>query len=437
MDPREDRTPSSTAAPDNSSYLFPPSSSPSRQSRCLSPFTPRTLVSGARRPDRAQSEDTVGTLQPHAWSRQEVHGTRIGLTRTPEISGNLSQRTSGLIPGQHVVSSTSTPGFANIRSIHSRSDETARFSQPTETYPTALQGRVVSPSRQSNTSASVPSGFAHLIHPQQGLAPPEPAQNSRLRLFVRQQPIAARACVAGDKGRRCIDPTPILQLLITDFSPSSQGDLDVLIHNTYVVGCHLFSISRTYSDGKEDRVECSIILDACLRGGKRSSRSSLQAGDVSQVPQKREVKILAGYHFVSPFYVDADPEPASAPPHPQSAPRSQQQQQQRDKTRTSANPSTFFIFPDICVRTAGLYRLQFTLIETTVGAPSILHETWSEPFRVYVAKDFPGMRPTPYLARQLKLLGAGGIKIRGESRRRGGGRTGRGGQEDADEDEDG
>ena len=42
-----------------------------------------------------------------------------------------------------------------------------------------------------------------------------------------------------------------------------------------------------------------------------------------------------------------------------------------------------------------------------------LDEVWSNRFRVYAAKDFPGMTPTPFLAEQLKLLGASGIRSRG------------------------
>jgi hypothetical protein len=48
-----------------------------------------------------------------------------------------------------------------------------------------------------------------------------------------------------------------------------------------------------------------------------------------------------------------------------------------------------------------------------VGSSSLyVDDVWSDPFRVYLAKDFPGMLPTPFLAQQLKMLGARGIRSR-------------------------
>lgn len=127
---------------------------------------------------------------------------------------------------------------------------------------------------------------------------------------------------------------------------------------------------------------------------------------------------------MSPFFVDADPEPHRAPVHPRSSPVVDGKGKSKLHTPVTPLsptkiPSTFFIFADLSVRTSGIYRLRFRLVDVGQAAESrpgtstpILDEVWSQPFQVYAAKDFPGMRETPYLTEQLKGLGAVGIKTR-------------------------
>lgn len=128
---------------------------------------------------------------------------------------------------------------------------------------------------------------------------------------------------------------------------------------------------------------------------------------------------------MSPFFVDADPEPQRAPIHPCSSTvvegkgKSKQHSPISPLSPPTKIPSTFFIFSDLSVRTSGIYRLRFRLVDVGKVAElrpgtstPILDEVWSQPFQVYAAKDFPGMRETPYLTEQLKELGAGGIKTR-------------------------
>lgn len=49
----------------------------------------------------------------------------------------------------------------------------------------------------------------------------------------------------------------------------------------------------------------------------------------------------------------------------------------------------------------------------------ILAETWSDPFRVYPAKDFPGMSDSSVLAEGLKEAGFVELKTRGKGRGKG------------------
>ena len=65
-------------------------------------------------------------------------------------------------------------------------------------------------------------------------------------------------------------------------------------------------------------------------------------------------------------------------------------------------PAFFFVFPDLFVAVEGTYRLKFTLLrlsdnvdlcENECDTPEVY--AFSEPFRVYATKDYPGMRGKP------------------------------------------
>nr|KMM64056.1 hypothetical protein CPAG_00408 [Coccidioides posadasii RMSCC 3488] len=247
------------------------------------------------------------------------------------------------------------------------------------------------PSRPASYAAMppVPSGFSHLLNP----SPNPPFTLSRLRLFVRQQPAAARTCAAGDKSRRSVDPSPILQLLMTDFDSQSEEDIKMLKHSQHVVACHLFAVCENVSGAVGGRVADEVSHQPTPNGQKEEE-------------EEDSIRNVYGKTYVSPFFVEADPEPSKAPSHPGSV----------CKGTPSPIPSTFFVFADLRIPTAGVYRLRFRLINvgepTVTGKIPILHEVWSDSFRAFASKDFPGMRPTPYLSEKLKALGADGAKSR-------------------------
>ena len=140
-----------------------------------------------------------------------------------------------------------------------------------------------------------------------------------------------------------------------------------------------------------------------------------------------------------------DPDPESDPePYPTSGnSTSLANTSMAVKTRQSS-PSTFFLFPDLSIRQLGLYKLRFQLVRvdaTTLLAPGnrtseIITIAWSKEFRVYAAKDFPGMRASTKLTIGLKKAGAG-ISVKkgaGGAPGAGGGRHSRR-RESEDEDE--
>ncbi|KAI4131536.1 MAG: hypothetical protein LQ338_001170 [Usnochroma carphineum] len=192
-------------------------------------------------------------------------------------------------------------------------------------------------------------------------------RTSRYMLTVRQQPIAARACGMGERDRRVVDPPPIVQLSLTDFDPRSAGDVDALRNPHISVHCALLDIAGT---------------------------------DVTQAKDSREparmIRGLTGGIMASPF-VGTDP---AVPP----------------SGVDNARLGCFFIFPDISVRQPGRYRLEFKLVKHIVEClptgsqtpNSILGVIESDIFEVFTAKDFPGMKASTPLMKELKRQGASG-----------------------------
>lgn len=266
-----------------------------------------------------------------------------------------------------------------------------------------------------NPSYRMPHGFDKLLHhsPEPETPPTRrPSTQSRYHLHVRQQPIAARACGAGDRDRRPVDPPPIVQILLTDFDSNSQEDRDLLQDPRFTVGCLLFPVSSASPwanpDGNAPRD----------RDGDRD-----ETDGVARTDDDLSTPLLSGKAFMSPFYVEADPDPNSAPAHPSANDRLASPHVFSAASRLH-QPATFFIFADLSIRSAGLYRLQFRLmnwgsVEDTGQSMPILAEAWSDPFRVYPAKDFPGMQNSSILAEGLKELGFVELKTRGHGKGKG------------------
>ena len=105
----------------------------------------------------------------------------------------------------------------------------------------------------------------------------------------------------------------------------------------------------------------------------------------------------------------------------------------------AARLGCFFVFPDLSCRQNGLYRLRFTLMKVNIetmpegGQGSIAGSIDSEVFEVFSAKDFPGMRASTKLTKELKKQGATVSVKKGKGeRKRGSDASDRSGSEGSD-----
>lgn len=168
-----------------------------------------------------------------------------------------------------------------------------------------------------------------------------------------------------------IDPPPIVQLSLTGFDPASPADVAELQWPFNVVHCALLSAPAAAS-ANASNPDVTTVADP--NNANRLSRR------------------LMGTLVASPF-LGIDPDaPASTDPN--------------------ARLGCFFVFPDLSCRQNGLYRLRFTLMKVNVemtpagGQSSIVGAVESDVFEVFSAKDFPGMRPSTALTKELKSQGA-------------------------------
>ncbi|KAK3333154.1 velvet factor-domain-containing protein [Cercophora scortea] len=264
---------------------------------------------------------------------------------------------------------------------HGRSASPAAPQSPPSTKPSASPRQEAKSMSISNLLSSDNSNGS-----KPPVQPAAQATTSEYRISVRQQPYAARSCGFGERDRRVIDPPPIVQLTIHDDS-LSRDDVSRRLR-------HQFSV-----------VHCSIWDEEGVK-------------DMSSMPEDfRQQRRLMGTLVASPF-VGLD---------------------------ENGEEGCFFCFPDLSCRTPGSFRLKFALVMLDPlkmlkgDRSSILAMAMSEPFQVFNAKDFPGMKASTPLTKRLKEQGClisikkGNEKIGGGG---GGGASSSHGRDDSDNDDD-
>ncbi|KAI9025173.1 velvet factor-domain-containing protein [Phycomyces nitens] len=162
-------------------------------------------------------------------------------------------------------------------------------------------------------------------------------------LDIVEQPQQCRMCGFGEKDRRPIDPAPVIHLIVRN--QAGFIDQDCMEMPFFVIHASLWSVDMQHQI------------------------------DVLKGPASVAFRILLGSTVSSPLQLKG----------------------------LDNNPGTYFSFPELSVRMPGQYRLKFTLIHLTRSS-STTH-VFTEPFMVYTAKTFPGMKESSDLAKHLARQG--------------------------------
>lgn len=265
---------------------------------------------------------------------------------SPELPG-IHQRVATNPPQYLPPPVTQTAPVFQIPRYAPQASQYSRFSPP------VASNSPSSASLDSNTSPrEPPSSISENFKRLPSFSAPSP--NLRYELSMRQQPAAARACGFGERDRRVVDPPPILELKVIDAQTGKvDGENTPYVYTT--LHCTLIN-AMTYKD--ESQIE-------------------------PPHPNAPATQRLMGTAVASPF----------------------------SGTDEHGRRGTFFVFPDLSCRNPGRYRFQFRLLivdplNLSVGTTSRIQSSIiSEPFEVYTAKEFPGMRASSALLKALRKQG--------------------------------
>ncbi|ORZ10744.1 velvet factor-domain-containing protein [Absidia repens] len=194
-------------------------------------------------------------------------------------------------------------------------------------------------------------------------------------LEVCQQPIHARCCGFGNKDRRHIGPVPILQLYHRENDGKRIKIRNRSSLSNLLVHCDIYAEDQ---DEPRNLVHLSSVPGG---GGARHKSVSLNSA-ILNLPSSHVTKSLVG-STVSNAYELMDPH---------------------------GERGIFFIFDDLSVRIEGQYRLRFQLMDLSSKnqISNVMDLVYSNPFKVYAPKHFPGVLESTELSR---CFASQGLKI--------------------------
>ncbi|ORX55100.1 hypothetical protein DM01DRAFT_1031223 [Hesseltinella vesiculosa] len=186
---------------------------------------------------------------------------------------------------------------------------------------------------------------------------------SRYKLVICQQPIHARSAGFGNRDRRLIDPPPLLQLYELqgqDYVKVTSMHTDVA---TMVVHCDLYD---AVTDEPRHLITLSPQQEASDEAGSSTSLTPTLPATVrtiigTMVSNAHELENLQGERGI------------------------------------------YFVFGDLSIRNEGHFRLKFQLV--SLFEASIHDVIFSESFRVYRARQFPGALGSTHLSRHFAQQG--------------------------------
>ncbi|KAF8927591.1 hypothetical protein BGZ47_002063 [Haplosporangium gracile] len=202
-------------------------------------------------------------------------------------------------------------------------------------------------------------------------------------LTMEQNPIHARMCGFGDKDRRPMDPPPIVRLTVReeDGTPVDLNVPSAVDISQCMIMAELFTVDQLQS--------CSLVANPAT---------------TTIIPATPQVRTI-GDSTMSVLHL-AVPPPISTRNLTGSTGAS------GDLLKDLAgNYGIFFAFPDLSVRTDGMYTLKFSFVilpESPLVPSLVLATVFSTPFEIFHAKRFPGMIKSTPLS---KMLFDQGVRI--------------------------
>ncbi|KAI9506273.1 velvet factor [Coemansia spiralis] len=332
-----------------------------------------------------------------------------------------------------------------------------------------------------SSNASSEALDASRLDPHQ-LQPDDSTDRYIYKLFVVQQPLRARMCGFGEKDRRPCTPPPILQLIIYDSQTLQRVDVKHIETSFFTATCSLFSVDmevdmdlirqRAGQDfplglpfipasntaqkpmqqpATTDNRNSSIISSwgSPNDSGDQATRSSSTNSTSKAVTLGQNAASSAsimsfsagsrtdsggnngaysgGHSSCSDGYTDNMDSSVCTVRNLIGASVATGAK----LNNTDGSLGIFFVFPDLSIRKDGEYRFKFSFfdLQSKTGgliqiATPIKAYAFSEPFRVYSAKQFPGMIESTPLSRHFAKQGVK-IPVRKES-----GKSNLGGEDD-------
>lgn len=242
----------------------------------------------------------------------------------------------------------------------------------------------------------------------------------RFELEIVQQPIRARMCGLGDKDRRQISPPPFIKLLVFDRITNQPADVDDVDISSYVLVVELWS-----SDEKDDlSLNQNIITEE-----SSLPTSPVDSKELKKLDEKVDGKIdgevkLDGKKDEQQQQLDGklDGKIQDGPTKPQRSSSGSDSDGSLGEIPTRNlignlvtnafklfdehnEKGIWFVLHDLSVRIEGEFKLKFTFVN--LKTDEMIYK-FSQPFKVYSAKKFPGVVDSSQLGR---VFASQGVKI--------------------------
>ncbi|KAF9897859.1 hypothetical protein BX616_004862 [Lobosporangium transversale] len=183
-------------------------------------------------------------------------------------------------------------------------------------------------------------------------------------------------CGFGEKDRRPIDPPPIIRLTVRE---ADGSEVDLSMPGNVNISRWILTADIYSADGSSP---CSLVTNPATTAHLNSAACVQTIGDItmsvlnlSTEPPVVTRNLIGSLGASSELLRDLN-----------------------------GHLGIFFAFPDLSVRTEGVYTLKFSftmLPEPPVMTSTVLATILSEPFEIYPAKRFPGMRKSTAISKNL------------------------------------